>query len=121
MNQNKTCLKCGETKLTCEFTAADSAPDGRRATCKECEKITKALRKQGIDISGTYFNECFKYINEMLKLRSDLACQRIKAEDHGTLVIPSPRFKMFGFNCVFGRGSNRLFKIENSYGADPDG
>lgn len=41
----KTCKECGETKRLSDFVKRSDAKDGRRGTCKDCERVrTKKAR-----------------------------------------------------------------------------
>lgn len=39
MTIEKRCSKCGETKLLCEFNSKKASKDGKRAHCKECQRL----------------------------------------------------------------------------------
>lgn len=48
MTIEKRCTKCGETKLLSEFNAKKASKDGKRAHCKECQRLHYEQNKERI-------------------------------------------------------------------------
>src|SRR5438067_12495713 len=69
MDDKKTCSQCGERKPIGEFNRKKTAPDGRRAECRECTREYRKRNAEQIqDYNAAYYQANRDALKETGKL-----------------------------------------------------